>query len=64
MKCVIATKSTKHVNVGDVKRVDNEDADMMVSGGYWNYTSKNEFRKFVDSTTEKKTPKKDTKKEI
>jgi hypothetical protein len=55
MKCIISTKSTKHVSVGDVKRVDNDEATTMVSSGYWKYTSKTEFRKYVNSVTPQKT---------
>lgn len=45
MKCLKAIKPTKNVQVGKIVRVDDKEADLKVKDGYWEYTSKSEWRK-------------------
>lgn len=47
MKCLKAIKPTKHIEVGTVKRVDDFEAPSMVATGYWGYTSKTEYKKYL-----------------
>ena len=45
MKCIIAVKSTKNMEVGTIKRVDNVEAEEKVRVGFFNYISKSEWKK-------------------
>lgn len=71
MKCVEAIKPTKHIEVGEIKRVGDIEAESMVESGYWKYTPKSGYKKTVgtkeaiiieSSNSEKITPKKRAKK--
>ena len=44
MKCIQSIKTTKHVEVGEIKRVSDKEADSEVKGGYWKYIPKNEWK--------------------
>jgi hypothetical protein len=44
MKCIESIKATKHVEVGEIKRVSDKEADSEVKGGYWKYIPKNEWK--------------------
>jgi hypothetical protein len=44
MKCIQSIKATKHVEVGEIKRVSDKEADSEVKGGYWKYIPKNEWK--------------------
>ena len=44
MKCVKAIKSSKHVEVGTVIRVDDQEAEMKVKTGYWQYAPKSDWK--------------------
>jgi hypothetical protein len=65
MKCIKAIKSTGTYKEGHMLRVADKDAERRVSTGYWNYTSKSEFK---GSTGEKEVvmeePKKKKSKEV
>jgi hypothetical protein len=59
MKCIKAIRSTKEVELGEIKRVDNKTAHSMV-GYSWQYVSKTEWKlsrgkKVVEETTVKDT---------
>jgi DNA helicase TIP49 (TBP-interacting protein) len=43
MKCIKSIKSSKEVQVGEIKRVDDKSAINMV-GNYWMYISKSEWK--------------------
>jgi hypothetical protein len=45
MKCIIAVKSTKNMEVGTIKRVDDLEAEEKVRVGFFNYISKSEWKK-------------------
>jgi hypothetical protein len=45
MKCIIAVKSTKNMEVGTIKRVDDVEAEEKVRVGFFNYISKSEWKK-------------------
>lgn len=53
MKCVKAIKSSKNVEVGTVIRVDDQEAEMKVKTGYWQYAPKSEWK--AKNTTQEKT---------
>lgn len=44
MKCIKAIKGTKQTEIGEIKRVDNEEADLKVSSGYWKFIPKSEWK--------------------
>jgi hypothetical protein len=56
MKCIKAIKATKHTEVGEIRRVDNEEADLKVGSGLWKFIPKVEWkeatRKKVESVRE------------
>jgi hypothetical protein len=56
MKCIKAIKGTKHTEVGEIRRVDNEEANLKVDSGYWKFIPKVEWkeatRKKVESVRE------------
>jgi hypothetical protein len=43
----MAIKPTKHIEVGEVKRVDEIESQSMVRSGYWKYTPKSEYKKYL-----------------
>jgi len=51
MKTIKATKPSKHANVGDLKRVQDEEAEDRVKSGYWKYTNKTEWKKTKTEAT-------------
>jgi len=63
MKCLKAIKPTKNVEVGKIVRVDDKEADLKVKDGYWEYTSKSEWRKSkgVEKSTEEVSEPQETK---
>ena len=64
MKCIKATKSTKDVVLGEIRRVDDKTAYNMV-GSSWEYVPKSEWKKQVRVTNEEEnlSEKKQNKKE-
>jgi hypothetical protein len=46
MKCIKAIKPTKHVAVGEIKRVADSSAEISVKDGYWQYVSKSEWKTY------------------
>jgi hypothetical protein len=44
MKTIKAIKATKHVEVGEIKRINERDADSEVRSGYWKYIPKSEYK--------------------
>jgi hypothetical protein len=45
MKCIKSIKSTKNIEVGTIKRINDKEADSEVKGGYWKYIPKSEWKK-------------------
>jgi len=62
MKCIESIKSTKNVEVGTIKRVNDKDADSEVKSGYWKFVPKSEYKlatrktKTVNEPVREKTP--------
>ena len=62
MKCVQSIKATKQVEVGEIKRVTDKEAESDVKSGYWKYIPKNEWKsktrktKTVDEKGREKQP--------
>jgi len=44
MKCIQSIKPTKQFNVGEIIRINDVDAELKVSGGYWKYIPKSEWK--------------------
>ena len=44
MKCIKAIKSSKKIEAGTVKRVDDIEAEARVRSNYWQYISKTEYK--------------------
>jgi hypothetical protein len=55
MKCIKAIKPQKNVEVGDIQRINDVDAEYKVKTGYWEYVSKTEWRKWKTPPQEEKT---------
>ena len=67
MKCIQSIKQTKEIEIGTIKRLNDNDAESNVKSGYWKYVPKSEWKKsFVVKTPEplsaqKNNPKKNKK---
>ena len=48
MKCIKLIKASKGTEVGEVLRVDNNEADFRVKGGSWKFVPKTEYKLFKD----------------
>jgi hypothetical protein len=44
MKCIKVIKAAKSYELGDIRRVDNAEADIKVSTGYWAFCPKSEWK--------------------
>lgn len=44
MKCIQSIKATKNVDLGEIRRVSEKEADSEVKSGYWKYIPKNEWK--------------------
>lgn len=44
MKCIQSIRATKQVEVGEIKRVNDKEAESEVKSGYWKYIPKNEWK--------------------
>ena len=68
MKCIKLIKASKGHEIGEVLRVDNNEADLRVKGGYWSFAPKTEYKLYKNpeyktkKTTEKVSSKKTLKK--
>jgi len=68
MKCIKLIKASKGHEIGEVLRVDNNEADLRVKGGYWSFVPKTEYKLYKNpeyktkKTTEKVSSKKTLKK--
>ena len=68
MKCIKLIKSSKGHEIGEVLRVNDDEADLRVKGGYWSFAPKTEYKlyknpdyktkKTVEKVSSKKTLKK------
>lgn len=47
MKCIKATRVNKNVELGEIKRVNDVEAELSVRGGFWEYVSKSEYKKTI-----------------
>jgi len=54
MKCIKAIKSTKSVEAGQISRVDENDAEMKVKTGFWQYVPKSEWKAYTRPVEVKK----------
>ena len=52
MKCIQAIKETKNTKVGEIKRIEDKEAQQRVDGGYWKYVSKSEWKKTKSNVVE------------
>ena len=68
MKCIKLIKASKGHEIGEILRVDDEDADLRVKGGNWSFAPKTEYKLYknpdykVGKTNEKVLSKKQSKK--
>ena len=44
MKCIQAIRAGKHSEIGDIKRIDDIDAQEKVTSGYWKFIPKSEWK--------------------
>lgn len=67
MKCIKATRATKNTEVGEIRRLEDKEAEQRVNSGYWKYISKSEWKSGLQSLVvdtkndEKKSSKKKSK---
>jgi hypothetical protein len=47
MKCIKVIKAAKSYELGDIRRVDNAEADIKVSTGYWAFCPKSEWKELT-----------------
>lgn len=47
MKCIKVIKASKSYELGDIRRVDNTEADNKVSTGYWAFCPKSEWKELT-----------------
>jgi len=47
MKCIKSIRVSKNVELGEIKRVNDVDADLSVKNGSWSYVSKSEYKKTI-----------------
>jgi len=45
MKCIKSIRATKNVEVGEIKRINDVEAEIRVRGGNWAYVPKIEWKK-------------------
>ena len=66
MKCIKLIKSSKGHEIGKVLRVDDNEADLRVKGGYWSFAPKTEHKlyKNPDYKTKKTVEKVSSKKHL
>lgn len=66
MKCIKLIKSSKGHEIGEVLRVNDDEADLRVKGGYWSFAPKTEFKlyKNPDYKTKKTSEKVSSKKTL
>lgn len=50
MKCIQAIRASKNVEVGDIARINDVDAESRVRGGSHKYIPKSEWRKWKGTT--------------
>ena len=44
MKCIKLIKASKGHEIGEVLRVNDDEADLRVKGGYWSFAPKTEYK--------------------
>ena len=66
MKCIKLIKASKGHEIGEVLRVNDEEADLRVKGGYWSFAPKTEYKlyKNPEYKTKKTTDKVSSKKQL
>lgn len=71
MKCIKSIKATKNTEIGQITRIDDNEAEAKVKTGYWAYIPKSEWKEYKgkskkteqveEQDTAKKTKKKNEK---
>ena len=46
MKCIKSIKATKNTEIGVITRIDDNEAELKVKGGYWSYIPKSEWKEY------------------
>jgi hypothetical protein len=46
MKCIKSIKATKNTEIGVITRIDDNEAELKVKGGYWYYIPKSEWKEY------------------
>ena len=66
MKCIKLIKASKGHEIGQVLRVNDDEADLRVKGGYWSFAPKTEYKlyKNPDYKTKKTVEKVSSKKHL
>ncbi len=66
MKCIKLIKASKGHEIGQILRVNDDEADLRVKGGYWSFAPKTEYKlyKNPDYKTKKTSEKVSSKKTL
>jgi hypothetical protein len=66
MKCIKLIKTSKGHEIGQILRVNDDEADLRVKGGYWSFAPKTEYKlyKNPDYKTKKTSEKVSSKKTL
>jgi hypothetical protein len=66
MKCIKLIKASKGHEIGQILRVEDNEADLRVKGGYWSFAPKTEYKlyKNPDYKTKKTDDKVSSKKQL
>jgi hypothetical protein len=66
MKCIKLIKASKGHEIGEILRVDDNEADLRVKGGNWSFAPKTEYKLYrnPDYKTKKTTDKVSSKKQL
>ena len=59
MKCIQSVKKTKNIEVGEIRRVSDKEADSEVKGGYWKYVPKSEWKSSIGKSKSNEEPTKE-----
>jgi transketolase len=52
MKCIKSIKATKNTEIGEIRRVSDDDANQKVESGYWKFIPKSEWKSSLQNLVE------------
>jgi hypothetical protein len=52
MKCIKSIKVTKNTEIGEIRRISDEEAEQKVNSGYWKFIPKSEWKSSLQNLVE------------